>query len=165
MVPDGKTEIYKIAGRYILYRDFLTNAKVKKYYSHSTDLKIFLEISGSAEVSNIETQPFDERCVCMTSNHSIGRCYNQLAIADIFVIQILQTVHTRNGFCKHYIISFGRNLSKKNCATMILTDRCIIFYFWNIKQMFHKSFYGVILLFESKHVLCYAVKSIILDKV
>ena len=41
MVPDGNTKIYKIAGRYIIYRDSLTNANVKKYYSHSTDLKIF----------------------------------------------------------------------------------------------------------------------------
>ena len=41
MVPDGNTKIYKIAGRYILYRDSLTNAKVKNYYSHSTDLKNF----------------------------------------------------------------------------------------------------------------------------
>ena len=41
MVPDGNTKIDKIAGRYILYRDSLTNTKVKKYYSHSTDLKNF----------------------------------------------------------------------------------------------------------------------------
>ena len=41
MVPDDNTKIYKIAGRYILYRDSLTNAKVKKYYSHGTDLKNF----------------------------------------------------------------------------------------------------------------------------
>ena len=53
MVPDGNIKVYKIAGRYILYRDSLTNAKVKKYYSHSTGLKNFLEILGSAEVSNI----------------------------------------------------------------------------------------------------------------
>ena len=117
MIPDGNRKIYKIAGRYILYRDSLTNAKVKKYYSHIIDLKNFwwdlkinhavslntwikislvsflisrktwsftnsrcyhsfvgdilcdicrysavgiyrfLEISGSAEVSNIHTQP------------------------------------------------------------------------------------------------------------
>ena len=41
MVPDGNTKIYKIAGRYILHRDSLTNANVKKYYSDSTDLKNF----------------------------------------------------------------------------------------------------------------------------
>ena len=41
MFPDGNTKIYKTAERYILYRDSLTNTKVKKYYSHSTDLKNF----------------------------------------------------------------------------------------------------------------------------
>ena len=41
MVPDGNTKIYKIAGRYVLYRDSLTNAKVKKVLFTQCRLKNF----------------------------------------------------------------------------------------------------------------------------
>ena len=54
----------------------------------------------------------------------LGKCYIQLVIADVSVMQILQTVYTRSRLCKHYIFISVGSFPKKICTVVILTDRC-----------------------------------------
>ena len=103
MVPDGNTKIYKIAGRYIIYRNSLTNAKVKKYYSHSTDLKIFcwdLKINHTGSLNPwIKINLVSFWVSRKTWSFTNSRCY-QCFVDNIYAIFVVTQLSVFTDFWK-----------------------------------------------------------------
>ena len=136
MVPDGNTKLYKIVGRYILYRDSLTNAKVKKYYSRSKDWKTFwwdLKINHTVSLNtwikinlvsflvSRKTWSFtNSRCyhcfvgdmLCDICRYSAVGIYRFLEISDqVKCLKFRHRPFWLSGTCSHFFFFFFMNIN------------------------------------------------------
>ena len=130
MVPNGNTKIYKITGRYILYRDSLTNAKVKKYYSHIIDLKNFwwdLKINHAVSLNTwIKINLVSFLVSRKTWSFTNSRCYHCFA-GDMYAIFVVTLLSVFGDFWKSgdqlKCLIFRHNPTETPCDSCLI--RCL----------------------------------------